>query len=66
MPSLSAIIGSLSEEQNLPLYQQLQRRLRRAIEMKLLAPEASSRWPAGAPAAVAGKAAGFAPRGGAQ
>jgi GntR family transcriptional regulator len=39
LPSLSALIGSLSEEQNLPLYQQLQRGLRRAIEMKLLKAE---------------------------
>nr|WP_167081019.1 GntR family transcriptional regulator [Rhizomicrobium palustre] len=39
VPSLSAIIGRLNEEQNLPLYQQLQRGLRRAIEMKLLNPE---------------------------
>ena len=39
MPSLSAIIGSLDEDHSLPLYQQLQRGLRRAIETKLLAPE---------------------------
>lgn len=39
MPSLSAMIGSLDEDHSLPLYQQLQRGLRRAIEMKLLAPE---------------------------
>ncbi|MBU6297688.1 MAG: GntR family transcriptional regulator [Alphaproteobacteria bacterium] len=36
MPRLSAIIGSLDESNNLPLYQQLQRGLRQAIEMKLL------------------------------
>jgi GntR family transcriptional regulator len=39
VPSLSALIGSLDEDHSLPLYQQLQRGLRRAIEMKLLAPE---------------------------
>ena len=39
MPSLSAMIGNLDEDHSLPLYQQLQRGLRRAIEMKLLAPE---------------------------
>jgi GntR family transcriptional regulator len=39
VPSLSSIIGNLDEERSLPLYQQLQRALRRAIEMKLLAPE---------------------------
>lgn len=39
MPSLSALIGNLDEEHGLPLYQQLQRGLRRAIEMKLLVPE---------------------------
>jgi GntR family transcriptional regulator len=39
VPSLSALIGGLNEEHSLPLYQQLQRGLRRAIEMKLLAPE---------------------------
>jgi GntR family transcriptional regulator len=39
VPSLSALIGDLNEEHSLPLYQQLQRGLRRAIEMKLLAPE---------------------------
>ena len=39
MSSLSALIGGLNEEHSLPLYQQLQRGLRRAIEMKLLAPE---------------------------
>ena len=39
MPSLSALIGSLDEDHSLPLYQQLQRGLRRAIETKLLAPE---------------------------
>jgi len=37
--SLSAIIGGLNEEHSLPLYQQLQRGLRKAIELKLLAPE---------------------------
>lgn len=39
MTSLSALIGNLDEDHSLPLYQQLQRGLRRAIEMKLLAPE---------------------------
>jgi len=39
VPSLSAIIGGLNEENSLPLYQQLQRGLRKAIELKLLAPE---------------------------
>ena len=39
MASLSAIIGGLNEEHSLPLYQQLQRGLRKAIELKLLAPE---------------------------
>ena len=39
MPSLSTIIGSLDEAQSLPLYQQLQRGLRQAIEMKLLGPD---------------------------
>lgn len=39
MPSLTSIIGGLNEEHSLPLYQQLQRALRRAIEMKLLAPD---------------------------
>ena len=39
MPSLSAIIGGLTDENSLPLYQQLQRGLRKAIELKLLAPE---------------------------
>ena len=39
MSSLAALIGKLDEDQNLPLYQQLQRGLRRAIEMKLLVAE---------------------------
>jgi len=39
VPSLSAIIGGLTDENSLPLYQQLQRGLRKAIELKLLAPE---------------------------
>jgi GntR family transcriptional regulator len=39
VPSLTSIIGGLNEEHSLPLYQQLQRALRRAIEMKLLAPD---------------------------
>ena len=39
MASLAALIGKLDEDHNLPLYQQLQRGLRRAIETKLLAPE---------------------------
>jgi GntR family transcriptional regulator len=39
LASLSAIIGGLNEENSLPLYQQLQRGLRKAIELKLLAPE---------------------------
>ena len=39
MPSLSALIGTLDEDHSLPLYQQLQRGLRRAIEMKLLVAE---------------------------
>ena len=39
LPSLSTIIGSLDEAQSLPLYQQLQRGLRQAIEKKLLGPD---------------------------
>jgi GntR family transcriptional regulator len=39
VPSLSALIGNLDEDRSLPLYQQLQRGLRRAIETKLLAAE---------------------------
>lgn len=39
MPSLSEIIGALDESNSQPLYQQLQRGLRQAIEMKLLGPD---------------------------
>lgn len=38
MPRLSALIGNIDEANSLPLYQQLQRGLRQAIEMKLLSP----------------------------
>jgi len=37
--SLRAVVGTLDERSSLPLYQQLQRALRRAIENRLLAPE---------------------------
>ena len=39
MASLVNLIGSLDEQDNLPLYQQLQRGLRLAIEKKLLGPD---------------------------
>ena len=39
MNSLAALIGRLDETNNLPLYQQLQRGLRQAIENKLLGPD---------------------------
>src|SRR5262249_37747008 len=39
MTSLAATVGPLDERASLPLYQQLQRALRRAIEIRLLAPE---------------------------
>jgi GntR family transcriptional regulator, N-acetylglucosamine utilization regulator len=39
LPTLSSIIGGLDEEHSLPLYQQLQRGLRRAIELKVLSPD---------------------------
>jgi GntR family transcriptional regulator len=39
MPSLAEAVGPLDEQSSLPLYQQLQRALRRAIERRLLAPE---------------------------
>ncbi|HWA92179.1 MAG TPA: GntR family transcriptional regulator [Rhizomicrobium sp.] len=39
MNSLTALIGRLDEADNLPLYQQLQRGLRQAIENKLLGPD---------------------------
>lgn len=39
MASLVTLIGALNETDSLPLYQQLQRALRQAIQNKLLAPE---------------------------
>jgi len=39
MTSLAEIVGPLDERSALPLYQQLQRALRKAIEIRLLAPE---------------------------
>ncbi len=39
MSSLAAIIGTLDETNTLPLYRQLQRGLRRAIEAKVLGPD---------------------------
>lgn len=39
MPSFVSIVGALDEANSLPLYQQLQRRLRNAIEKNLLAPD---------------------------
>ena len=39
LPSLVGIIGNLKEEDSLPLYQQLQRGLRQAIQNKILGPD---------------------------
>jgi GntR family transcriptional regulator, N-acetylglucosamine utilization regulator len=39
MTTLAATVGPLNESSTLPLYQQLQRALRKAIEIQLLAPE---------------------------
>jgi GntR family transcriptional regulator len=39
MTTLAATVGPLDESSTLPLYQQLQRALRKAIEIQLLAPE---------------------------
>jgi GntR family transcriptional regulator len=39
MTSLAETVGPLDERSSLPLYQQLQRALRKAIEIRLLAPE---------------------------
>src|ERR1044071_3087107 len=39
MTSLAATVGPLDESSSLPLYQQLQRALRRAIEIQVLAPD---------------------------
>ncbi|MBS0373921.1 MAG: GntR family transcriptional regulator [Proteobacteria bacterium] len=39
MTSLAKAVGPLDEQSNLPLYQQLQRAIRRAIESRLLAPD---------------------------
>jgi GntR family transcriptional regulator len=39
MPSLAKIVGPLSERSNLPLYLQLQRALRAAIDNRILAPD---------------------------
>jgi GntR family transcriptional regulator len=39
MTTLAATVGPLDEGSSLPLYQQLQRALRKAIESQLLAPE---------------------------
>lgn len=39
MTGIASLIGTLDEDNNLPLYQQLQRGLRQAIEQKILAPD---------------------------
>lgn len=39
MPSFASLIGTLDEKNNLPLYQQLQRGLRHAIEQRVLSPD---------------------------
>ena len=39
MSSLAETVGPLNEGSSLPLYQQLQRALRKAIEIQLLGPE---------------------------